>query len=619
MKRMVRRCCMDKKVMTLIGEGKYAKAAELAEECIKKYLLNDAEEIYEELYDRTVDEKGRSSEAAIQYMRRLAVVNYNKGNYNSALSLNNAVLEWCSQNNYGDSRFALEVVIEIGQIYSLYNRYENQYDICRKALDISINTYGENDKLTCELFKNLADSCVALYKYDEAMMYYERVLSIYESDENADAEKMAFVYDAIAYVYKYRGLPQKAKEYFEKGIAVLQSKSDEDCETLLLILNDLCNLYNVLSMLDEALELRKSIFERAEKLYGFNHPNVCVAKSNLADAYNSLGEYDTAEKIYKECLQWTQENLGEKHCETVRNEVCLSSVYREKGKYDDAMQLIQSAYNIRAELLGDKHIDTVLAQINMAYCYSGLKNFRAAKNIFRNTVKYFENENDKISCFYAMGDYYEVCILMGEYSEALDGLNKLLKLSEAFDEHVVINDNLSIKTRALKGLGRYNEALECQKKVIELFVEKYGKDNPHTLNEKVLFADVLFDMGEYKKSAEMLEEITSEFDKRSLIIPEAYKAKILLARNYSALSEYDKASEIIGNLLETMDMSIFCAEYSDACYAAAENFKNMKQYDKALEYAEKTLVYRQCIYEEDYIETKAAEALCEEIKGERKK
>ncbi len=610
---------MDKKVIKLIEEGKYAEAAELAEECIGKYLLDDAEEIYEELYDRTVDEKGRSSEAVIQYMRRLAFINFNKGSYNSALALNNAVLEWCSQNDYEDSRFALETVIAIGDIYSLYNRYEDRYDICRKALDISINTYGENDKMTCELFKNLADCCVTLYKYDEAMMYYERVLSIYEADKNASAEEIAFVYDGIAYVYKYRGMPRRAKEYFEKGIAVLQSNSDEDSEALLLILNDLSSLYNVLSMLDEAFELRKLILERAEKLYGFDHPNVCVAKSNLAAVYNSLGEYDTAEKLYKECLQWTRENFGEEHCETVRNAICLSGVYREKGKYDDAMQIIQSVCNIRAELLGDEHIDTVLAQIDMAYCYNGLKNFRAAKNILLKAAKFFKASKENTDYFYAMGDYYEVCILIGEYSEALDGLNKLLQLSETFDEPAIIKDMLSVKTRALKGLDRFDEALECQKKVIELFAEKYGESNPHTLNEKVLLADVLFDMGEYKKSAEMLEEITSEFDKRSLVIPKAYDAKILLARNYSALGEFDKASGIIGNLLETMDMSIFRTEYSDACYAAAENFERMKQPDKALEYAEKAVSYRECIYEDGHIQIKAAEKLLEEIKKEREK
>lgn len=113
---------------------------------------------------------------------------------------------------------------------------------------------------------------------------------------------------------------------------------------------------------------------------------------------------------------------------------------------------------------------------------------------------------------------------------------------------------------------------------------------------------------------ELCSETMAIQERIASVYSDTLKSKILLSRIYSAFGEYDKASETVDFVLENDDARKYRAEYSDACYAAAENYRNMKQYEKAKKYAEKSLEFRRSIYEEDYIDIREAQKLCEELK-----
>ena len=81
------------------------------------------------------------------------------------------------------------------------------------------------------------------------------------------------------------------------------------------------------------------------------------------------------------------------------------------------------------------------------------------------------------------------------------------------------------------------------------------------------------------------------------------------------MGEKEKAAGILEVIFDKTDICDHNAEYSDVCFAMAENFRNMKQYEKAKEYAKKALELRCKIYEDDYSDVKAARILCEELKN----
>lgn len=605
---------MDQRVKELINDGKYSEADTIAKIHLNNYDFDEAEEIYNELYDRAVDEEGRDSEDAIYYLRKLAIANYQKGNYDAALAMNNTVLEWFDRNNLLNSENAIHTMISIASIYEVYNRFDDEYELSKKALAIALDRYGDDNSVSCEVLRVIADCCISLGKYDEGISYYEQLLLVYDEDEDADVDEIAMIYDGLGYAYKYKGMPEKAKKCFEYGIELLKKESDEDSLTLLTLLNDLCNLYYVLSMLDEALELRKSIYERIEKLYGFEHPNVIVAKSNLADAYEHLGNFETAIRLYEECCQWTYDNLGPQHCETIRNKMCLSEIYREVGRYEEALNLAEEAYRSKCEQLGEDHIDSIIALEDIGYCYIKMKCFRNAKEIFARTKKYFKDNYGENPDYYSSFEgYLYVCAWNGDYSEVLDNADKLLELNETFSEPTDVDNMMHIKAMTYKGLRRFEEAEEYQKKHIDYNIKKFGEHHPETLMSQYEFAYILFDKGDLRAAFELCREIVSIQERANAVYIDILKSKTLLSRIYSALDLYDKASEILNILLDNKETQKYRAECSDACYAAAENFRNMEQYEKAKEYSEKSLELRRSIYEEDYIDVGSVQKLCEEL------
>lgn len=605
---------MDKSVEKLISEGEYDKAKEIAYQHYEKYELDEAEEIYNELYDRIIDEKGRHSEDAAEVMKALADIAYEQNNYELALSLYNSAYEWCKQNDAVESRFSIENMMRIADLYRMFNRYDDRYEICRKALDISINAYGENDSVTCYVLRKLADSCTDLERYDEAMTYYEHVLELLNNSENQNIDEIARAYDGMGYVYKYRGMPQKAKECFETGIRILEDNYDEDTELLLGMYNDLCNIYDRLSLLDEALKLRRDILDRTTALYGFEHHNVLVSKSNLADAYNDVGDFETALKLYEECVDWVRVHLGATHHETVRNMRCLSRMYSRVGRYDDALKIAQEAHSIMVKALGEHHIDVLMMLEDIAFLYIEFYNYPAARDIFTQTSEYFlENCGKDSDYFYSRENYLYVCALSGGGAEIIEEADDLLELGSTFAEPVDTDNLLEVKAIANKNIGNYKESIRLMKEVVRINEDKYGAENIQTFGVKIRLARIYFDMKSYDEAMCICQKISDGFDRKNINNNDSYQSKIILARCFSAVGEYDRASEITDKLLSSMDISTFRAPYADACYAAAENCMNMGQWHKAFEYANKCLEYRRCIFEEDYFGIKDAEKLVSKI------
>ena len=174
-------------------------------------------------------------------------------------------------------------------------------------------------------------------------------------------------------------------------------------------------------------------------------------------------------------------------------------------------------------------------------------------------------------------------------------------------------NRMHIKAMTYKGLRRFEEAEEYQKKYIDYNIKRFGEHHPETLMSQYELAYILFDKGDLRVAFELCREIVSIQERENAVYIDILKSKTLLSRIYSALDLYDKASELLNTVLDNKETQKYRAEYSDVCYAAAENYRNMEQYEKAKKYAEKSLEIRRSIYEEDYIDVGSAQKLCEEL------
>lgn len=607
---------MEKNITKLIMDGKYDEACDAADEYFDNFLLDEAEEIYNELYDRIIDENGRDSESAIFLLRKLAWTNFRKSKYDIALSLFNSVLEWYVQNGLENTEDALDTMTDIVEVYWHYNRFEEMYSICRKAYDIAVEEFGESARISCSILRRFADCCTSLGRYKEAELCFEQLLDIYDKLDKFDIKEKALTYDGLGFVYENMGLTLKAKETYEKGIEIIE-KTD-DTETLLGIQNDLCGLYSKLSMADEALSLRKSILERAEEFYGFDHFNVNICKSNLAGAYENCGNLKKAAELYEICYNNSKNELGERHRETIRNEQRLLRLLRRMGNGKDALKMAEHVYMYKCEALGEEHIGTMFAIYDIAYCYIELNKYGIAKELVTKVVSYLKDNYGENHDYYTVSlDLLYIRALHVEYSEVLEDIDRLEKLGQSFEEPE--NTNVSdLKSTAYRGLKEFDKAEEYQKKHIEHNVKKHGEKHTDTLFARYELACIYFDKGEYRKALSICEMLADMYESDCQIYKDKLNNDILLARIYSALSDFEKSSKMIEKLFNIINKDDYPAVFAYNCYAAAENFRNMKQFDKAKEFAEKAVLLCRNIYDVECIEIKKARELLENIRKDCK-
>lgn len=588
---------MDNDAAMYIKNGDYNSACEIADEYYEQFKLDESEEILNEMYDKLIDEYGTGSEEAIRCLKKIALVNREKHNFDYALSLYNTVLEWYDQNDMLYESNALDTMAEIATIFNHYNRYDEAYALLGKAYDISSETYGKNDSESCHILFEIADCCEELGQYEESILCYEQLIEIYESDDNDDcAEPLALAYNGLSYTYRKMGQLEKAKELCEKAVEIMKENGAQDSTNLLLILNELCGIYSRLEMYDKEFSLRKDVLKRAEELYGFEHYNVNIAKSNLADAYESLGDYKKAAELFKECYDWSVTNLGENHGETVRNLNRLARALRKTGKYDEAICLIEKVYIHLSETLGENHPDTIDAMESLAFCYADKKEYGIAKEMLRKTIELSRSKYR--SCaryFYLCESYIFMCALNGDYAETIELVGKLEQFSKTFSEPVEngLDEFMAI---AYKGLDRFDKAAFYQRKSIEFYKGVRPKDHPEILQAELELADILFEKEEYPEALKICLSLSEKLEKSCQREQDRLNNTVLTARIYTATGKHSQAGALLDTLLESTDKEQYKDIYADALFASAENNKLLKQYATALKQAEQSLEIRRKVY-----------------------
>lgn len=109
---------------------------------------------------------------------------------------------------------------------------------------------------------------------------------------------------------------------------------------------------------------------------------------------------------------------------------------------------------------------------------TNIKNFRNAKEIFAKTKKYFkDNYGEGSDYYYSSENYLYACALSGEYTDIIEKTDRLLKLNNTFPEPADTDNIMCIKAITYRGLKKFDESEEYQKKHIE-YTKKIWRVTP---------------------------------------------------------------------------------------------------------------------------------------------
>ena len=251
--------------------------------------------------------------------------------------------------------------------------------------------------------------------------------------------------------------------------------------------------------------------------------------------------------------------------------------------------------------------------VAFAYLEGELGSLKQEQGLYQKAFDYHQNsyeiflrllgEKHPDTC-QAMNVLANTLVYLGRYDETLALQEKILALSEEISgedstENISILSNLAV---TLNDLGRYDEALKIQEQVLASRKENLDEDDEDTLIAMQNLAMTLSDLGRYDEALKLQEQVLT-LRKKFLgkEHPDTLSAMNNLALTLRALERYDEALEMNKKVL-TLRKKILSDEHPKTVAAMnnlALTLNCLERHEEALPLQEKVLAFRKETLGED--------------------
>lgn len=308
---------MSQQISEAISLGESEQDALTFEE--RQTRLEDLKDLLAEY--QSLPNKKRDFEAEYELKDRLADLYLKMAHYSKAKKLFQELLDYAEQRN-NEEKIANQLR-HLGSFYRSEGNYPKAEEFYLKALQIQLNTLGENHPVAASSYNNLGSVYRLEMDYQKAEQYHLKALQIQFSILGENHADTAISYDNLGIVYDLQGAFQKAEEYYLKS-----------------------------------LQIRLNIF-------GKNHPDIARSYNHLGIVYGSNGDYKKAEELYLKSLQIQVNIFGDNHPETAGIYNNLGNVYDSQGNYQKAEENYKKALEIFSKLLPKNHPNIQQVKINL--------------------------------------------------------------------------------------------------------------------------------------------------------------------------------------------------------------------------------------------------------------
>lgn len=219
--------------------------------------------------------------------------------------------------------------------------------------------------------------------------------------------------------------------------------------------------------------------EDSETLWDKYDDNLSIYVDTLIEENESLATVEEILNLFMSKI----ESLGDKDSVPYANfEAALSILRTAQGRYDEAYEIAKSAYEKFLRFLGEDDIETIAAMGNLALKLSDLGRYEEALPLQEKVLAFYEEVADD--------------------DETNDLMDELEDLAGYYDE-ALITSAMNNLANTLGDLGRYEEALELQEKVLEIRKEAIGEEEEDTVSAMINLAGTLNDLGRYDEALEL--------------------------------------------------------------------------------------------------------------------
>ncbi len=329
---------------------------------------------------------GIKHSATAQSYNLLGRIYKNSGKYDLAFDCFQKALEIGEEHPFSATTYS-----NITSLLVTIGKYQKALEYCEKVLSIEKNAHGEKSVEVAEVYMNFGIVYHASGHYPKALEYYGHAETIFKELYGEEGLFLAGCYDRRASVFFERTEYKTALDLYFKALTIRKSKLHPDHPELLESYSNLANVYKALEDYGHALEYYKNAATIAEKNYDSNHDYVIAIMMNIAGLYKDLEDYDQAIEYYRKALEKKASVSGTKNAETAKLYNNIALAYRMKGDNTHALEFYYLAVVCKVALFGPAHPSTAATYHNIGKLLLSVDDINGASKYLAAAFAVFHN------------------------------------------------------------------------------------------------------------------------------------------------------------------------------------------------------------------------------------
>ncbi|CAF1253126.1 unnamed protein product [Didymodactylos carnosus] len=281
----------------------------------------------------------------------------------------------------GEILFSMGTVFRIASVDKLSGGMWNVKLILNGDEDVELRRLTDHMKKEIDDRNDVATLGTLVMKMGEYEKAEEFYLLMLETGSQKDSD-VAAIYNQLGLSYDERGNNEQALVYYNKGLDIYQKCLPADSLSLATTYSNIGNVYSNKGDFDQALMNLNKALQIQLKTLSADHPSAASTYNNIGVVYDKKKQYDRALEYYHKCLKIRQAVLPQNHplLATAYNNIGVVHVNRGDGTR--ALKYYAMSLQIRLRSLPQNHLSLRVAYWNNGMVYYAQQKWKEALTNF---------------------------------------------------------------------------------------------------------------------------------------------------------------------------------------------------------------------------------------------
>ena len=398
----------------------------------------------------------------------------------------------------------LKSYLDHGRTLNEMQNYSEALQSEQRALDISVNLFGEEHSDTAVSYYSLGVTQQELGDFTSSLQSHQRALDIRVKlfgEEHADT---ALSYYSLGVTQHELGDFTSSLQSHQRALNIRVKLFGEEHSDTARSYYSLGVTQHELGDFTSSLQSHQRALNIRVKLFGEEHSDTARSYYSLGVTQHELGDFTSSLQSHQRALNIRVKLFGEEHSDTARSYYSLGVTQRKLGDFTSALQSKQRALDIRVKLCGEEHSETAQSYYSLGVTQRKLGDYTSALQSHQRAldirVKLFgEEHSDTALSYYSLGVTQHE---LGDFTSSLQSHQRALNIRVKLfgEEHSDTARSYYSLGVTQHELGDFTSSLQSHQRALNIRVKLFGEEHSDTAQSYYSLGVTQHELGDFTSS-----------------------------------------------------------------------------------------------------------------------